>query len=52
MAGVIASQQVRIVWREDIESSRRWMSMCCQLLRMQRDIAHAQRHTPGTGYNK
>lgn len=36
------------IWRDDIEARRRWMSVCCQLLRMQRDIAEAKRHTPGT----
>lgn len=40
-----------IVWREDIEARRRWLSVCCQLLRMQRDITEAKRHTTGTSIN-
>ena len=29
-----------------------WEQIMLSLLRMQRDIAHAQRHTTGTGHNK
>jgi hypothetical protein len=44
------AQQVNtIIWREDIDTSRRWISICCQLMRMQRDIALTKIHGLGSG---
>ena len=33
---------MHIVWRSDIEARNRWLSIACQLLRMQRDIEQAK----------
>jgi hypothetical protein len=38
-----------VIWRDDIDTSRRWISICCQLMRMQRDIAQTKIHGPGSG---
>lgn len=38
-----------IIWRDDIDTRRRCISICCQLMRMQRDIVHRKIHGPGSG---
>ncbi|MBV6321918.1 hypothetical protein [Duganella violaceipulchra] len=45
-----ANQKVNtVIWRADIDTSRRWISICCQLLRMQRDIVQRRIQGPGSG---